>query len=293
MNEPPVSVWVIATDNGSVEVAHCTCMAGLGEVCSHVGALLYTSEFVNSARTTTSCTDVRCLWKVPALSEVRSEQLKNIDFGRTYRSSIIDSSQVPPIAEGEFVNVLKKIEDVGSSSVLMRVVKPFASTMEIPSVTISNIFQNLYNEEYESLYSEQLIQLTGQYVQLYLTEVECTQIEEVTRAQAKSNEWFNQRAGRITASKLKQVCRTSLSKPSLSLIKQICYPLKFQFKTKATEWGIRSETKALQAYEQEMRTAHENVEIKTSGFNNSKRFATIWSFSRRNDYMCLLWYRLC
>ena len=28
--------WVIIQTNGTVEVAHCTCMAGLAETCSHI-----------------------------------------------------------------------------------------------------------------------------------------------------------------------------------------------------------------------------------------------------------------
>ena len=30
--------WVLVCSNGTVLVAHCTCMAGLAETCSHVGA---------------------------------------------------------------------------------------------------------------------------------------------------------------------------------------------------------------------------------------------------------------
>ena len=33
--------WVIIRTNGTVEVAHCTCMAGLAETCSHIGASLH------------------------------------------------------------------------------------------------------------------------------------------------------------------------------------------------------------------------------------------------------------
>ena len=41
MNDPPLRPWVIAEENGTIQSAHCTCMAGLGEACSHVGALLF------------------------------------------------------------------------------------------------------------------------------------------------------------------------------------------------------------------------------------------------------------
>lgn len=41
LNDPYLQVWVIANINGSIESVHCTCMTVAGEVCNHVGVLLY------------------------------------------------------------------------------------------------------------------------------------------------------------------------------------------------------------------------------------------------------------
>ena len=42
LNDNPHMPWVAINLKGtSVEMAHCTCMAGLGESCSHIGALLF------------------------------------------------------------------------------------------------------------------------------------------------------------------------------------------------------------------------------------------------------------
>ncbi|KAL1479583.1 hypothetical protein MTO96_051739 [Rhipicephalus appendiculatus] len=55
--------WCIVKDDGSVVTAHCTCMAGLGECCTHVAALLfYTEAHVNLGLNKTSPTDVPCKW---------------------------------------------------------------------------------------------------------------------------------------------------------------------------------------------------------------------------------------
>ena len=40
----PLKVWLAIKENGEVVCAHCNCMAGLGEVCSHVAAVLFTAE---------------------------------------------------------------------------------------------------------------------------------------------------------------------------------------------------------------------------------------------------------
>jgi len=37
----PLKVWVAIKSEGTILCAHCTCMAGLGEACSHVAAALY------------------------------------------------------------------------------------------------------------------------------------------------------------------------------------------------------------------------------------------------------------
>ena len=50
--------WVAVEPNGIVLCAHCTCMAGLGEACSHVAALLFTMEINTRLLNNTSCTSL-------------------------------------------------------------------------------------------------------------------------------------------------------------------------------------------------------------------------------------------
>ena len=52
----------------------------------------------------------------------------------------------------------------------------------------------------------------------------------------------------MTASRLKRVCRTQLSKPRVSLVKDICYPGNRAFHSKATEWGCDREQTVRQQY---------------------------------------------
>ena len=40
----PLKPWVAAEKCGNIVCAHCTCMAGLGEACSHIAALLFSAE---------------------------------------------------------------------------------------------------------------------------------------------------------------------------------------------------------------------------------------------------------
>ena len=45
---------------------HCNCMAGAGEACSHIAALLYSTMAKADMVMNTSCTSERCSWIVPS-----------------------------------------------------------------------------------------------------------------------------------------------------------------------------------------------------------------------------------
>ena len=58
--------WVIIRTNGTVEVAHCTCMAGSAETCSHIGAILHRVETAALIRNGTPCIYLEDKWLMPA-----------------------------------------------------------------------------------------------------------------------------------------------------------------------------------------------------------------------------------
>ena len=43
-------VWIAVKDTGEVICGHCSCMAGVGEACAHVGSVLFVAE-VNTNKT--------------------------------------------------------------------------------------------------------------------------------------------------------------------------------------------------------------------------------------------------
>lgn len=65
LNEKPLQPWVIIAKNGDVVAAHCDCMAGLGETCTHVGAVLFKIEAVVRIRERTTVTGVPAYWMIP------------------------------------------------------------------------------------------------------------------------------------------------------------------------------------------------------------------------------------
>ena len=55
-------------------------MAGLGESCSHIAALLFAMEANTQLQKKTSCTSLPCSWLPPSFQDVEYAQLADIDF---------------------------------------------------------------------------------------------------------------------------------------------------------------------------------------------------------------------
>ena len=65
LTSPPLKTWVAVKQTGEVISAHCTCMAGLGEACSHVAAILFVLEGNTQIKQQFSCTSLPCSWLPP------------------------------------------------------------------------------------------------------------------------------------------------------------------------------------------------------------------------------------
>ena len=59
---------------------HCDCMAGLGEACSHIAAILFTLEANVQARKSLLCTSMPCSWLPPSFKSVAFAAISDIDF---------------------------------------------------------------------------------------------------------------------------------------------------------------------------------------------------------------------
>ncbi|XP_051996015.1 uncharacterized protein LOC127653381 [Xyrauchen texanus] len=79
--ETPLKTWIIAKEDGEVIAAHCNCMAGLSESCSHVGAVLFSIEVGVKMRDTASCTTEQCKWLMPShVKKIPAVPVALIDF---------------------------------------------------------------------------------------------------------------------------------------------------------------------------------------------------------------------
>ena len=77
---PPSKPWVAVKQNGTVVYAHCLCMAGLGEACSHIAAQLFTFEAITTMNKSTSCTSLPDSWFSPTFQNVHYAKLPDVDY---------------------------------------------------------------------------------------------------------------------------------------------------------------------------------------------------------------------
>lgn len=87
MNDKPLRPWLILLPDGTISSVHCTCMAGLGEACSHSAAVAFSilhshlrsQELIQDL----SCTDKLSAWTVPDLAKaITPKRIKDIDWGK-------------------------------------------------------------------------------------------------------------------------------------------------------------------------------------------------------------------
>ncbi|CAH1106498.1 unnamed protein product [Psylliodes chrysocephalus] len=136
--EPELHVWIITERDGGICTAHCTCMTKLGEVCNHIAAVLYAVEHVTNLKNSTSCiTDIKSTWPVPFQSGLQPVPIRLMDWGPKKSPSI--KVDVKPMTNDEMCSLLRKIQDCGYESALMRIVEPFASEIANSSKKTNNL----------------------------------------------------------------------------------------------------------------------------------------------------------
>ena len=278
----PLKPWVAAEMVGTVVCAHCTCMAGLGEACSHIAALLFAAEANTSVLKNTSCTSQLCSWLPASNQSVEYAPISDIDFttpvskrkrmsrggsSNTSGSRVKHNPPTPKPNDSELAILYQELSKTGKP-VLLSIIPGFCDeyiprcekgVLPLPLIDLFD------KEMLEATYMDLLMKCEEVFNSLSVTKEQAQELEEVTRNQSLSKLWFQYRAGRVTASMLKAAVHTDATQPSQSLIKKICYPESCTFTSEATEWGLKHEKTALEAYYSDMKKKHSNFKVEASG----------------------------
>ena len=128
VSQPPLQPWVIVQKNGTVVCGHCTCMAGLAETWSHVGAMLSWTETAVRIRDEATYTSKIYVWLMPTpVSNVPYLCLKDIKRRQKSHSpqasSAVTSHECAPSAE-ELSTFYTELASCSNKSNLLFTVAP-------------------------------------------------------------------------------------------------------------------------------------------------------------------------
>lgn len=274
-------VWIIILKDTSISSAHCTCMAGLSEVCSHVATVL----FYLHARPNTSedsgpgpaSTEKLSVWPVPPQKNVEMLRVRDMNLaGKKSQQRDLSQVHAPSLKENNQLDAfLTELQNLDINPAICLLMDPFASRMVTNELeTLPPSLDNFYSPDLQGKSYEELLGLS-QNIEMTIHKEQIDIIEAATREQAENNTWFKYRAGRITASRFKAVCRTNIEKPSLTVIKGVCYPQKVIFYSKQTSYGIKHEKNALEEYKEHMSGEHTNFTMCSSGFCISEKHSEL------------------
>ena len=145
-----------------------------------------------------------------------------------------ENSRSIELRKEEFYNKLSEASPkAGILSLLPGYLVPFDPNRHMES--LPPLMTHLYRSEYLNLsYLELLNESKKVFNSLTVTIEQVKKLEQATREQSKASIWYDYRAGRVKASKMKSAAHTNPAKPSHSLINAICYPHKITFRSAAT-----------------------------------------------------------
>ncbi|XP_052454751.1 uncharacterized protein LOC128015093 [Carassius gibelio] len=301
LNEPPLKPWVIVSSAGKVECAHCTCMAGIAETCTHVGALLFKLEATVRIRGTKTVTDVPAYWVLPSnLSKIHPEVGYRINYTSSVaqRKTLDQRINMQPTAPAIRSRAQKlktppgNLEDlsplldtllhhskaVGLSGMEKYYAQYTQHTAAAPSSALPPcLAKSLYDESIDASDLSAVLLACEKHINaVSVTEEQAVAVEEYTRQQHLSSAWYDYRSGRITASKMHAVYATSLERPSHTVFTQVCYPhIQHTVSTVQTRWGISHEGDARKAYTESRAASHTNFKIEPCGFIINSSFPEI------------------
>ncbi len=260
-------------------------MAGLGEVCTHVAAVLFFLETSARLNEKPTCTQQQCQWVIPAYQKsIPYARVSDIDFTSAKgKKKKIDTALSNPLpsktstrksvsvgisapTDAQLEGFYKAMNECGTKPAILSVVLQYANnyTPKSSLPTYPKPLSELYQQKYLKMNYIELLAVC-ETTEISVTTEMAVAVEKATKDQSGSKLWFKYRAGRITASRMKSVCHTDTASPAQSLIKSICYPDAFKFTSKATSWGCKHEKSARDVYEKEMISRHSTFSVVDSG----------------------------
>ena len=293
VNDDPYDTWVCLNSDGSIFTAECGCLAGYGESCKHIFALLlFVEEHVRLGSNVT-CTSVKQKWgaksskrKIHKPDLIQNISVKKVKLGlekplTKLKRCLFDprpiSSRNSNFTEKDWKAVAEATK--GNSAViylkpeiqfeyLMSQITTCSTVAETVPLTIDQaaiLVQNNYGNESLTMKYQKLLD------NISITEQQVKLVAEKTLLQSNSLLWKSYRVGKISSSnahaviaKFDKHLSVKNEKAAFNLCAQILGYKKNAY-SKAIQWGNMFEPYARKRYIKEMQKSHKSFKCVETG----------------------------
>lgn len=178
------------------------------------------------------------------------------------------------MTDDDFMSALRELSEIQPNAVVLVTKKEFSklSTADI-QLTMSSpepaSMADMYHMKFLGMTLPDLRAAARErFTELELSEEQVSDVYEESKDQHKSSIWAKQRVGRLTASSIGKILKTTISdNPALSYVKQICFSTTHgkNAKVPALAYGRRNEEFALNDYKSEQLMLHDNLTMNSAG----------------------------
>ena len=264
--------WCLCKPDGTILSAHCQCMAGMGEACSHVAAILFKIQTaVLLGLNEKASTSKACKWNQQFSKKVEPCTIKDIaaDMGIPVKRRKVEFG----LSDGV---LLRELQNLPGESAIKTPLPVSTSGMTDNRVDLPYPLYKMFNilkkqvPGSHAMSREYGLQLLKKLKHMY-PESLIKNVETATVGQANCKEWFNQRHGRLTASLFGEiVSHVDGGRVSVSLLKKVVEPSGKLMNVPSMCWGRTNEPMAREAVKESLGSHHENLDIRECGLFISK-----------------------
>ena len=170
---------------------------------------------------------------------------------------------------------LRELQQISPSSAVFSSLAPLSKTVPPTPVVrkLPSLLTALQKQVYTNMSPNELnAACEDVFKSIILSQEECAYLEESTQLQSQSRLWFEQRVGRITASKFSVVAHASVDPPPTYLIKQLMERSRSLNHIPAIRWGVEHEDIGRESYLELANENHINVQYSAAGLHLNPRF---------------------
>ncbi len=297
--------FVVMRENAEIHSAYCPCKGGIDGLCKHVAAALFDLQATVCNNIFTTCTSQKCVWTRRQQNDEYAIKLEDLnvikaEFGKEEKTYLkphqFDPRCIVVNQDTKRDRLRSGLQQVCPEAVaLMFLEEPnipethkttldehmnsdlnVTCTETVQNVSVYSMVQygELFKSEYlhgdhgqhamqYEKYDENVILKFMDFIDIGKEQINV--ICDKTTHQGQSQFWFDQRAGRITASNFYKVCHLRQTTDRTNTVKLLMNYCPILHAPEQLEWGHEKEDVAADAYYKKLSKKHKDLSLSKCG----------------------------